>query len=245
MSPASGRAAGARRRRRRRCRRRPPLMSSRAPAVPIPLKICGNATRATPPSARHVAGANHLGARVPGELGSGRRERAAPDDREDRRSPARMEHEQDDRRVRAGDQRVDHRVVDPAQPQLRLGLPVDAVEEHADAEHPGDARGERDCRGAGNRALRRDGERHAGGERDDERDLMRHASQARRVGDRLADQYCECERRTNPSPPSGRTLRAATMSGRPNRSVRGLEGVPPRRAAGPESGELVQREPRW
>ena len=54
----------------------------------------------------------------PGELRDRADDRGAPHHEQDRRPPVRAQNEERERRVRAGDERVDHRVIEQAQPAL-------------------------------------------------------------------------------------------------------------------------------
>ena len=132
------------------------------------------------PAERDADGRRDPGRRAaPGELGRRREQRAAPHDREDRRTPVRADDEQPDRRVRAGDQRVDHRVVETSHPQRGPRCPREPVEEAADAEHRDDAGRKRDRGRARHGSVRRDRECHTEGHGDEECELLRHTAQAR------------------------------------------------------------------
>ena len=78
----------------------------------------------------------------PEHPGQDRRPRAGPDDRQHDDPPVTGEHQQTERRVRAGDHRVDARVVEPAEPEPPRGRPGHAVVKGARAEHAHDASGE-------------------------------------------------------------------------------------------------------
>ena len=109
--------------------------------------ICGRATTTSHPSVTQTTGASQIGALCQTSFASGGDQRPAPRRREERHPPARVHDEQPDRRIRARDERVDHRMVEPPHPKRCARRPREAVEQTADAEHRRDAHRERDrCR---------------------------------------------------------------------------------------------------
>ena len=92
---------------------------------------------------------------------------------------SRCSDEQPDRRVRSGDQRVDHRVVEPAEPARDRRRPRAAVEQAADAEHRSDAQRECRRRCARNTRVRRQDDGDRGRDRGEEGKLVRDASEPR------------------------------------------------------------------
>jgi len=113
------------------------------------------------------------------ELDDGRQAGASPNRGEDGHAPVAMQDEKPDRRVRPGDQRVDHGVVEATETLRDCWCPGAAVEDAADAEHPSHAQRERRRRRARNTGVRRDRDGGRGGHGGEEGNLVRYAAEPR------------------------------------------------------------------
>ena len=132
---------------------------------------------ADPAQAEGDRGREPLRRLQPEELQEDGEDRAGPDDREHPDRPLVREDEEPERGVRACDQQVDASVVEAGEPPADTGPPRRTVIERARAEAAGDADREDercDPRLAG---VSREHERNSERDRDEETDLMEHASQ--------------------------------------------------------------------
>ena len=161
----AGSGAGVRRRRRRPCRAAPPA-ATRATRRRSRRRttIAGKATTADP-AEREVDQRGHPLRRLdPDHLDDRADQRADPDRDQHRVGEGAVEDQQRERRVGAGDQQEDHRVVEAAHPAADVGpLPVDPVIEGAGAEQGREADRRRSRPRASPAAVR--GEDQAGAER--------------------------------------------------------------------------------
>ena len=128
-------AFGARRPAPRACRAPPPAKTSTVGATPRS-SSSGHRDDADPAEGDEDERGQPLRCVHPREVEHEPSRGAAPDDDQDHVADPAVEREQRERRVRAGDQQQDRRVVEPAHPRADAGrAPVDAVIERADPEH--------------------------------------------------------------------------------------------------------------
>ena len=110
-------------------------------------------------------------------------------DGEQRDAPRPGQRDQADRHVRAGDQQVDHRVVDALHDEagaVRLGEPVVG---RRGAEHEQQRRGVDRCGGAGRGPIGEHDQQHTGGDREQERPEVHQASPHRAFGGQHVDSH--------------------------------------------------------
>jgi hypothetical protein len=115
----------------------------------------------------------------PDELQQDRERRACPDNAEHDKSPVSAQHKQTERRVRAGDQTEDARMIDAPHPQTPASArPRYAVVQAAGAEHRGHTRSEHDRRYATSESVRLERHRYPERKGEKERHLMGDPAQA-------------------------------------------------------------------
>ena len=147
--------------------------------MPMRPTICGITITESHPRATQTAGATQIGALRQTSFARGRDQRAAPHRRQQRHSPGRVDDEQPDRSVGAGDERIDRRVVESTHPASCARRPGEPMEQPADAEHHRHARRKRNGGCTRDDAVRGKRQQDAKGNRDEERQLMRDAAQTR------------------------------------------------------------------
>src|SRR5437764_301236 len=148
----------------------------------------------------------------PAELQDDRQERADPDDPQDRDRPPLRHHEQPERRIAAGDQQVDTRMVEAREPGARAGAPGRSVIDRACPEADSDtAREDR----RGDPRLPRVGRDHhhdADRGRRIEAELVKDAPELRLHELLLREHFAHGSCRSRRSASAGARLAAATIT---------------------------------